>query len=197
MSVLSTYAPDIEEQILAALQVIFQKELQVQAPPGDRLALKTLKPAPLQDDPTLAAPYLVYSPDFEKGERLVKHGQEEREYGCIEIGGPLRFVRYYTATCGTPIVTSREQCYADINNLKTRVMEVLLLYQDLAGVLSVGPLKSQDGSKVIEGQNPLLIDCSKTRIKGGEQTWFGEGTIEWHYPVSWYWPFRVYAGGDL
>lgn len=186
------FPPDIEEQVLLALQTIFQQELQTKVA-GDPLALKTLKPAPLQDDPTLAAPYLVYGPDFEKGERPVTR-EEEREYGCLEIGGPLRFLRFYTATCGTPIVTTREVCYAQINNLKTRVMQVLLRYQDLSGVLEVGPLESQDRSRRIEGQNPLLIDCSRTRIKGGEQTWFGEGTISWHYPVSWYEPFRVYVG---
>jgi hypothetical protein len=182
-------SPDIEEQILAALQQMFAAELQT-ALAGDRLALKTLKPLPLQDDPTLSAPYLVYGPDYELGTRLVKYGEEEKEYGCVEIGGPVRFLRFYTAICGTPVVTTREQCYADIASLSTRVLQILMQHYDLSNILVSGQLQSADQSTWIEGANPLLIDGCRSRLKGGEQTWFGEATITWHYPVSWY-PFYL------
>lgn len=179
-------SPDIEEQILAALQQIFAATLQTDLT-GDRLALKVLKPLPLQDDPTLSAPYVVYGPDYEKGTRLIKHGEEAKEYGDVEIGGPVRFIRYYSAICGTPIVTTREQGYADIASLSTRVIQVIMQHFDLSGVLTPGRLQSTDHSTWIDGANPLLIDEARSRLKGGEETWFGEATITWHYPVSW-WP---------
>lgn len=181
------FSPDIEEQILAALQQLFSSALPLQANQSpDPLALKTLHPIPLQDDPTLAAPYVVYGPDYERGSRLIKHGEEEREYGAIEIGGPTRFLRYYTATIGTPMVTTREVCYAQIANLSTRVVQVLMAHFDLSNILAPGRLQSQDQSIWIEGANPLMIDEFKSRAKGGEQTWFGECNVTWHYPVSWY-----------
>lgn len=113
--------------------------------------------------------------------------EEEKEYGSIEIGGPTRFLRFYTATCGTPMVPTREQCYAQIANLSTRVVQVLMAHFDLSNILGPGQLQSQDQSIWIEGANPRIIDDFKSRAKGGEATWFGEATIVWHYPVSW-WP---------
>lgn len=190
-----TYAPDIEESILSALSTIFTTELMNLS--GDSLSLKTLRASPLQDDPTLSAPFLTYGPDMEKGLRPVKEGREEEEYGCVEIGGPVRFLRFYAVTFGTPIVTTREAAYAQINNLANRVARVLMKYFDLAGVSAYGPLTSPDQSEVIEGANPRLIDDIKTNLEGGEQTWFGKGSITFHYPVSVYVQYRVFTGGSL
>lgn len=190
-------APDIEENILTALTQVFTTEMVTTVVPGDVLSLKTLQPAPLQLDPTLVAPYLVYGPCPDKGHSLVESGEQTKQYGDVEIGGPIKFVRYYTATCGTPIVTTRESCYAQINNLATRVVSTLIKYFDLAGVLMIGPMQSQDGSKIIEGANPLLIDEVLTSLEGGEQTWFGKGLITWHYPVAWYQQYRVFVSPNL
>lgn len=191
-----TQAPDIEENILTALGLVFKQELITNVAAADTLRLNRLQVAPLQDDPTLVAPYLVYGPDPEKGFRLTTR-EEEHEYGCSEIGGPVRFLRFYTALCGTPITGTREQALGAINNLMTRVVGSLMMYFDLAGVIAVGPLMSADESHIIEGANQRLIDRVTTTLEGGEQTWFTRGTVQWHYPVSWYQPARVYTGSIL
>lgn len=188
--------PDIEETILVALGLVFKQELITKTAPGDILSLKTLKVAPLQDDPTLVAPYLVYAPDPDKGYRLMSH-EEEHIYGCAEIGGPIRFLRFYKALCGTPIVGTRESALGAINNLTTRIVGTLMQYFDLAGVVAVGPLMSADNSHLIEGANQRLVDGVTTKLEGGEQTWFTKGTVCWHYPVSWYQPARVFTGSVL
>lgn len=180
------YSVDIDEQILQALEQLFQENLQTNVPQSDPLYLKLLRVNPLQDDPTLVAPYLTYGPDFEKGATLIKGGEEAREYGDVEIGGPVRYLYHYTATCGTPIVTTREVCLAQIANLASRVTQVLIQHYDLSGILAPGTLLSADQSRRLEGSNLLLVDRVRTRLEGGEQTWFGKGVIEWHYPVAWY-----------
>lgn len=179
------YSPDIDEQILAALKMIFTSELQTLVDPADKLKLRTIKVNPLQDDPTLTAPYLTFGPNYEKGIESIVHGEWAKMYGEIEIGGPTRFLYHYQAICGTPIVTTRENCSAQIGNLSTRVAEVLARHYDLSNVLGDGQLESEDGSKYIEGANKKLVDHITRRLKGGEQTWFGEAIIEFHFPVSW------------
>lgn len=180
------YAVDIEEQILAALDQLFLVNLQTNVPTSDPLYLRTLRVNPLQDDPTQVAPYLTYGPDFSVGTTPILVGEHEREYGSIEIGGPVRFLYHYTATCGTPFVTTRETCLAQISNLSSRVVQLLMLHYDLSDILAPGTLLSADETRRIEGGNPLLIDRVRNRLEGGEQTWFGEAIIEWHYPVTWY-----------
>lgn len=173
--------PDIEEKINTALLSVFTQELIL---PNDLLSLRTLKQAPLQDDPTSSAPYLVYEKDPEKGSRRMK-GEEEAEYGSAEIGGPLRYMLFYRATCGTPLTTNQVDAQASINNLVSRIMNVIARHFDLAGINTLGSLFSEDMSRLIDGSNMYLIDDARTRVYGGESTWYGEGHIQWHYPVSW------------
>ncbi len=187
-----TYAPDIEESIMSALGTIFANELTGLS--GDSLSLTTLKQAPLQDDPTQVAPYLVYSPDREKGFRIMTT-EECKIYGDSEIGGPLRCLRFFTATCGVPFYPTRAATYAAINNLTWRVYRVLIKYFDLAGVNSYGPLMSPDSTEVIEGANPYsMFEGARTTLEGGEQTWFGTGFVSWKYPISVSQQYRVFTG---
>lgn len=173
--------PDIEEQIHTALLSVFQTELQQIS---DALALHTLKIAPLQDDPTTAAPYLVFEKDPDKGVRRMTR-EEGVEYGDVEIGGPLRYLLFYRATIGTPLTANQQLAQASINNLVSRAMNVLARHYDLSGIVLPGGLFSSDVSRLVEGANQYLIDDAQTRIYGGETTWYGEGHIQWHYPVSW------------
>ncbi len=190
-----SYAPDIEESILTALQTIFTTELMGLS--GDSLSLNVLKEAPLQDDPTQVAPYLVYSPDRAKGFRIMTR-EECTLYGDSEIGGPLRVLRFFTATCGVPFYSTRNATYAAINNLTWRVYRVLIKYFDLAGVNSYGPLMSPDQTEVIEGANPYhMFEGASTTLEGGEQTWFGTGHLAWKYPISTSQQYRVFTGSSL
>jgi hypothetical protein len=177
--------PDIEETILSSLQTMFTQAL-ITAVPGDALALHVLKQGPLQDDPTAVAPYLVYTKDQDKGVQRMKH-EDCKIYGDVEIGGPLRFLIYFNGICGTPLATTKEQAQKDVNNLMSRIMNALAANFDLSKVAG-GVLQSQDTSRLIEGANPyyLFEDQVKTRVYGGESTWYGEGHVCWRYPISWY-----------
>lgn len=190
-------APDMEEAILRALQIVFTTEL-IEKMGRDPLQLRVLRQAPLQDDPTLSAPYLVYAPDEreEKGTMRIKPGSElDTEYGSAEIGGPLRYIQYYTATCGTPLKTAREDARAAIANLTARVVLVLQNFFELTGVLGPGVLTSPDQMVRLEGNHPYLVDRTTTRIYGGESTFYGEGKVYWHYVYSLYGPHRVLTTG--
>lgn len=184
-------SPDIDENILSALQQVFQVELmEYLTAQGDPLTLKTLKQSDLQDDPTLVAPYLTYRPDIDKGV-MPPTPEQEKMYGGHEIGGPILFIHYYDAKFGTPLATDRASQRRAIGILSSRVQSVLIKFYDLAGVIADGALESPDQSKVIEGASPYLIDRATTRIFGGETTFYGEGRIYWHYPVRWYQQYRV------
>lgn len=179
-------SPGINAQILAALQVIFTQELQttfVQL--GDALAFTVIKQADLQDDPTLVAPFLVYRDDHQKGHSRVPK-ELEHMYGSPEIGGPIKYLYFYEATFGTPLASTRDQARNNNDVVAGRIQAVLEAYYDLSNIVGPGPLQSGDQSQVIEGANTLLIDEVKTTILGGEQTFYGKGSIYWHYPVSSY-----------
>lgn len=180
-------SPDLEEQILAALESIFIDALVSQVDPADPLRLNVLRVAPLQDDPTTTAPYLTYGQDEEKG--IVLMPKKMRQYyGDIEIGGPTRYLYYYTATCGTPFQPTRETCLAQINNLANRVAAILLDHYDLSNVLpDRNQLTSADGVRRLEGANKyMMIDSINPALEGGENSWFGKAVLSWHYPVAWY-----------
>ena len=186
---------DIDESILAALQVIFAYEMQAQVA-GDPLALQTLKQAPLQDDPTTVAPFVVYSPLLSEDEsiRLVTH-KEMATYGSVEIGGPIVYLHLFEASFGTPQATTREQARSDGAILMSRIVQTLIKYADLSGVLAGGHLlQSADQSKVIEGNNNRLVTKAGFVIYGGEQTFFTKGQVFWQYPVSWYVPTVRFSG---
>lgn len=187
-------ASDIDDQIMAALQQIFAYELQQQVV-GDSLALKTLKPDPLQDDPTLSAPYVIFKPFGGEGEgvRLLKH-EEEHLYGGTEIGGPIRYLHLYECEYGTPQAATRQQARSDAAGLQARIVTALIKYMDLSGVLAPGELQSADQSQRIEGQNYHMVTHAGYRIYGGEQTFFGKGRVFWQYPVCWYIHARFFAG---
>ena len=190
-----TLATDIDEQILAALQVIFALEMQVKVG-GDALALQTLKQDPLQDDPTVVAPFVVYSPALSEEEtiRLVTH-KEMEIYGGVEIGGPLVYMHLFEASFGTPQAATREQARRDGATLMSRIVQTLITYSDLSGVLARGQLlRSADQSKVIELALNRLVTKAGFVIYGGEQTFYTKGKVSWQYPVSWYVQTRAFTG---
>jgi hypothetical protein len=186
---MSYYRDDIDEKILDCLNQIFAIDLQQQpALTNDPLTLLTLKQAPLQDDPTLMAPYVVYNNNLDdQGQciRLVKHGDEENIYGSAEIGGPIRYLYCYGCLFGTPEKQTRDQARADGAALMNRIIKTLIANANLSNILSPGLLTSDDQSKFIEGQNNRLVTGAGYSIFGGESTFYGRGKVYWQYPVSW------------
>lgn len=179
-------SPGINARILLALQTIFVQELQTAFQTlGDPLIFNVIKQADLQDDPTLVAPFLVYRDDHQKGHSRVPK-ELEHMYGSPEIGGPIKYLYFYEATFGTPLASSRDQARHNNDVVEGRIQAILEAYYDLSNIVGPGPLQSEDQSMVIESANDLLIDDVKTTILGGEQTFYGKGSIYWHYPVSSY-----------
>ena len=180
---------DIDGPILAALLYVFTLELQ-----QTQNILKTLKQADLQDDPTLTAPYFVFRDDPEKGQTPIMGSEMEEMYGCVEIGGPVRYLHHFKGKYGTPLATTRNQARTDIATLEARIEDVLFKYLSLSNTTQSGMLTSTDTSRRVEGANVFLIDDMEKRIYGGEQTFYGEGVMRWHYPVSRY---RVISPGNI
>jgi hypothetical protein len=178
------YSPDIDLQILEALKSIFTNELQTQVDPTDPLWVRTLRVIPLQDDPTLTAPYVTWGPDYDKEIISIQGGEWAKIYGSSEIGGPARFLYFYQVVCGTPFASTREACSRQIGDLSARVVDVLMRHYDLSNILAPGALISDDGGRYIEGANKKLVDQIDRKLEGGEQTWFGRCSISFHFPVS-------------
>lgn len=178
------YSPDIDEPILEALKTIFTDELQTLVDPTDPLWVRTLRVIPLQDDPTLTAPYVTWGPDYNKGIISIQGGELEKIFGSSEIGGPARMLYHYSVICGTPFAATREACSRQIGDLSARVVDVLMRHYDLSNILEVGMLMSDDGGRYIEGANKKLVDRIDRKLEGGEQTWFGRAEICFHFPVS-------------
>lgn len=183
------YVQDIDEKILAAIGQIFQMEL-IDGPSqvADPLALRRLTQSDLQDDPTTSAPFVAYRDadgNIGKSICLISHGQEAKEYGEAEIGGPIRYLYYYCCDFGTPLAATREKARADGATLMNRIIATLIRWADLANILAPGGLMSDDGTKLIEGQNNRLVTSAGYSIFGGESTFYGKGMVHWRYPVSW------------
>ena len=161
---------DIETPALAKLTEIFTDAL---VTPG---ILKTLKIWPLQDDPTLVAPYLIFAPDPVKS--IQPDNRDEKDF--IEIGGPIHFLHHFHAQCGTPSQKTREAAFSAINNLVTKVARIIMNNFALDGITS------EDQQLRIEGANPYQIPLIEWKIFGGNNEFFGKATFSWYYPVSWY-----------
>lgn len=165
---------NIEYKIVLALQQIFKDELQTPYPLSDKLRLKRLDYAPLQDDPTKVAPYLVHGPAIDLGEQP----NEEQS----EIGNSTAWYLPWRATCGIPRQAKKEDAYKMIGTLTSRVKHSVIRHHNLANILAAGPLVSDDGLQKVEGTNPLLMWLgTKRRIYGGQGEFYGEGLMYWIY----------------
>lgn len=171
---------DIEGSILDALQAIFQQYMQTPTPdglvdPADPLKLKKLIEAPLQDDPTQVAPYLVYAPAYEIGR--MPHPDMP-----WEIGGPQAWITFFKAICGTPRRNTRDLAYKAINELSRRVERVVMQHYDLANILAPGALYSPDKSEWVDAVRPGN-NWVRTlrRVYGGDNEFYGTALMIWNY----------------
>lgn len=165
--------------ILDALQALYTTELITNV--TDDLRLVTLKPAPLQDDPTRVAPFLVYAPAPELGRQPVTNPEQ----GGFGIGAHELWRVHFKGLCGTPQVGSREEAYAAIEELASRVEVATLKHYALNDVLAPGQLASADGSQWIDAANPAHTwTRSVPLIFGGGTQWFGRCVLVWNYTVA-------------
>lgn len=160
----------IEIQILTALTQVFTAELQTAI--TDSLAMQTIRPWPLQDDPTQVAPYITFGPHPKIGWLTGKD---------VTIGGPIPYWTYWQAVMGTPQSADRVTAYNNIFELTRRVEQVLQRHYDLANVLTNGPLKSAGGNETLTGQSPVLEVAMHANIFGGDAQFYGTSKLIWRY----------------
>jgi hypothetical protein len=166
---------DIETPILTALGTVFKAELQTNIGSADVLKLRRLDQAPLQDDPTKTAPYLVYS-------TMPGAWEAMSDLDIAEIGGGVLYEIRMAATCGTPRTTSKPDANQAINTLADRITGVLTKHYDLSGILSGGVLASSDGTKFIDAMSPQMLELGiQRRTYGGGAEWYGEAMFMWKY----------------
>lgn len=163
-----------------ALKSIFQQHLQLTPPdglvdPADALKLKTLIEAPLQNDPTQVAPYLIYAPAYEIGRMPYPDGG-------WEIGGEQLWITFFKAICGTPRRNNRPLAYKAINELSRRVERTVMQHYDLSNVLAPGLLYSADKSEWVDAVKPGT-NWVRTlrRVYGGGNTFYGTALMVWNY----------------
>jgi hypothetical protein len=164
----------IEQQIRLALTQIFTNELVI---PGDPLSLKTIRVWPLQDDPTLVAPYVCFGPHPQLG----RVPDEEIQ----EIGGATYFWTVFRLIAGTPLGISREIAWDNIEDLSTRLENVIQEHYNLANVLAPGALIAASGLEAITIQDPITMMLgSASRIYGGDNQFYGETKMIWRYRIQ-------------
>lgn len=165
---------NISVKIITALNQIFEAELKTAYPVSDKLRLRRLDYAPLQDDPTKVAPYLVHGPVIDLGEMPNED--------LTEVGGSTAWFLPWRATCGIPRQSNKLAAYSAIGTLASRVKHCVLKHHDLGNILASGPLISDDGLQVIDGSNPLTMWLgTRQRIYGGQNEFYGEALMYWTY----------------
>lgn len=168
---------DIETSILNALQTIFQSDLITTIPTSDSLRLNRLDLAPLQDDPTQVAPYLVYAPAYKIGRMPLDVDDDG-----WEIDGPQSWITFMTAMAGTPKQTTKLAAYSYINELTRRVERSVVRHYDLSNILAPGMLYSGDRTEWIDSMRPdRMWVRTLRRAYGGDNEFYGAGLMIWGY----------------
>lgn len=166
---------DIESAIIDALKQTLNTDLVTNIDQSDPLRLKRLDLAPLQDDPTQVAPYVVFSPSYQLGRRTV-------DQGGWEIGGMQLWRTFFMAMCGTPRKGTKDLAYKAINELSRRVEVSLYNHWDLSNILAPGRLNSPDKSEWIDAIRPEYSWVQTARrVYGGDQEFYGSALLVWNY----------------
>lgn len=158
-------AYDIITTVMDQLVTLYTTEMQTDV--SDALKLTLIEKAPLQDDVTLVAPFVIVAFDFDKGRMLDTYHEPE-------ISGGLNWINHFIVVGRIPIYDSKTAAYAAIGELNEKALRVLIHHYNLDGVVA------DNGESVCySGLN--LIDVNRIRTFGGENEWYGEFSIEFHY----------------
>lgn len=162
-------ATDITTAILETLLQFLTDELQTQYPTSDPLRAKKVEYAPLQEDPTQDACFVVLQPAKEHTRDLDQR-PEFQEIGPLNT----RWINRFEVTGWTKRQTTKANAYAHTGGFMTRVLSCLLTHFDLDGV-------SSDDGEMVTGCSKYLVDRQDFHILGGPSQFYGRYTIQVHY----------------
>ena len=161
-------AYDILNTVLDFFVEAFTDELQTQVSADDPLRLQLAARAPLQDDPTVVAPFVIVGLDYERG-RIPDPVHEP------EIGSGPKWLSFFRVLGRVAPQDSKEAAYLAAASLNSRAIGALLRrHRDLES------LRANDGEYVFDCCYPDLILKNVVRPFGGENEWFGEFQIYLH-----------------
>jgi hypothetical protein len=140
---------------------VFTRELMHDT--NDELRMIIVKKAPLQEDPTRKAPYLIMHTDEEKGLEPV---------GPQEIGGPLRWKVHMKMRAAPKVATTVDRAYHLVDVLTSRICH-LLRQETFAHPEGIN-------GAMMDNWNWLIVDKVKPKVYGGEREWLSYVDIEFH-----------------
>jgi len=161
-------AYDILNTVLDYLVETFTEDLRVNVPDNDPLQLQIAGRAPLQDDPTVVAPFVIVGLDYERG-RIPDPLHEP------EMGSGPKWLNFFRILGRVAPQDSKESAYLAAAQLNSRAIGMLLRHHR-----HLESLKADDGERIFDCCYPDLILKNVVRPFGGENEWFGEFQIYLH-----------------
>jgi hypothetical protein len=161
-------AYDILNGVLDYLVTAFTQEMRTTIATSDPLRLQLIGRAPLQDDPTDVAPFVLVGLDYERG-RIPDPFHEP------EIGSGPAWLNFFRILGRVVPQESKETAYTATAALNSRAIATILKHhRDLESLVA------EDGERVFDCCYPDLITNNIVRPFGGENEWFGEFQIYLH-----------------
>ena len=149
------------------LVTLYTAQMQTDIATNDINRLKLIRKAPLQDDPTKVAPFVVVGMDTDRGR--VMDPIHPRE-----IGGGIRWCNFFKIVGRTPVHRTRDTAYENIGIVNDRALRVVLKNWDLSGLTA-------DNGEIVTHSTPNLIGQNVFKIYGGDNEWYGEFRINLHW----------------
>lgn len=154
-------APDIVNAIVDRLIEVFLLELQTNVALDDPLRLLRCEEAPLQDDPTTEAPFVLVMADPEMG----SIPDPDVPY---ESGGGPKWVNFVRVVGRTPATETKTEARYLIGSLKRRLIIALWKHWNLTDLVC-------DSGEEVYFLSPIHnIGRAVSRIMGGDGEWYGE-----------------------
>ena len=158
-------AYDIVTAIIDELVTIYTAQMLTGI--SDNLKLQLVEMAPLQEDVTAVAPYVVIGLKQDKG-RILDPMHDN------EVGMGLKWMNFFEIGGRIPAYTTKTEAYAAIGKLNSRAVKVIADYYSLNGITS-------DDGEAVFGATTELIDRNITRVYGGDNEWYGQFRIDVHF----------------
>ncbi len=124
----------------------------------DDLKMKIIRKAPLQDDPTRQAPYIVLGFDQTRDAKGIIIPDEP-----IEIGGSAWWKIHLELRAAPKVQTTRDKAYYLVDLLTYRIVHTLRSYGMVAG--------DANGAIMLQNRDWNFITELSPKVYGGESEW--------------------------
>lgn len=143
--------------------------------------LKSVEKAPLQDDPTLRATYLIVEPDQTEdmgGYRESVGADRKNKLKNVEsaprweVGGGYLMINYFKISGWTPQQTSKIDCFTVIGRFTRRLERSI---QQMAHNEFAYGITTDDGMETTGGMMQVFnLAGTDFKLVGGESEWYGK-----------------------